>query len=138
MKDSNVILSYLNELKDIEEKYKSLHEDLNIKHQLDIFLLEQKYKNCVLGWGFKRSIIRQYLLEKEAEIKKKVSKMEREKEYAKNFEEKKKIEKGLFPMKEELNQVRTLKTIFELKNNDMEDAPVNYGSDSGRNNGGNN
>ena len=139
MKESNII-NYLNELNDIEEKYCYLQAELDAKRQLDIFLLEQRYKNIILGWRSQKDIIIKYLIEKEAETKKKEIEKEKEKETAKTKMEKEKIEKEILSIKNELNQILSLKKIFEMKNSKKENMMVklwNYGNNLEKNNGGN-
>ena len=65
MKDLSNISNYLKEKKDLKEKYDQLYTELNVKYQIDQYLLLKKYEITFAGWNSQRESIRQYLNEKE-------------------------------------------------------------------------
>jgi hypothetical protein len=140
MKDSIEILNYIKEAKGLEEKYKSLHAELDIKYQLDQYLLDQKYQKSTLSWDIQKNIINKYLIEKDEEKIKIINKMEKEREQIKDKKSLEKIVKDLEVAKDELKEIRALKKIFDLKNEDLKkekERKNDFRSDGFANNGGN-
>jgi len=140
MKDSIEILNYIKEAKGLEEKYKSLHAELDIKYQLDQYLLDQKYQKSTLSWDIQKNIINKYLIEKDEEKIKIINKMEKEREQIKDKKSLEKIVKELEIAKDELKEIKALKKIFDLKNEDLKkekERKNDFRSDGFANNGGN-
>ena len=140
MKDSIEILNYIKEAKGLEEKYKSLHAELDIKYQLDQYLLDQKYQKSTLSWDIQKNIINKYLIEKDEEKIKIINKMEKEREQIKDKKSLEKIVKDLEVAKDKLKEIRALKKIFDLKNEDLKkekERKNDFRSDGFANNGGN-
>ena len=140
MKDSIEILNYIKEAKGLEEKYKSLHAELNVKYQLDQYLLDKKYQKSILSWDIQKNIINKYLIEKDEEKIKIINKMEKEREQIKDKKSLEKIVKDLEVAKDELKEIRALKKIFDLKNEDLKkekERKNDFRSDGFANNGGN-
>ena len=49
MKDLSNISNYLKEKKDLKEKYDQLYTELNVKYQIDQYLLLKKYEITFAG-----------------------------------------------------------------------------------------
>lgn len=140
MKDSIEILNYIKEAEGLEEKYKSLHAELDVKYQLDQYLLDQKYQKSILSWDIQKNIINKYLIEKDEEKIKIINKMEKEREQIKDKKSLEKIVKDLEVAKDELKEIRALKKIFDLKNEDLKkekERKNDFRSNGFANNGGN-
>ena len=140
MKDSIEILNYIKEAKGLEEKYKSLQAELDVKYQLDQYLLDQKYHKSILNWDIQKNIINKYLIEKDEEKINIINKMEKEREQIKDKKSLEKIVKDLEVAKDELKEIRALKKIFDLKNEDLKkekERKNDFRSDGFANNGGN-
>jgi len=140
MKDSIEILNYIKEATGLEEKYKSLHAELDAKYQLDQYLLDQKYHKSILSWDIQKNFICKYLKEKSEEKLKIINNLEKEKEKSTDQKSLEKIVKDLEVTKNELKEIRTLKKIFDLKNEDLKkekERKNDFRSDRFANNGGN-
>ena len=130
MKDLSNISNYLKEKKDLKEKYDQLYTELNVKYQIDQYLLLKKYEITFAGWNSQRESIRQYLNEKED---KKVQEIKcEEKELKENREEPsrmEKVKKDVCAAKEELKRVRALVEVVSgfVDEKGLKEAEINGG-----------
>lgn len=111
MKDSSLFLDYLKEKNELKEKYEQLHADLDVKFQLDQYLLEKKYEIFSSRGDSQRENIGRYLEEKEEKNIQEIKCKEKEIE-GKEPREVEKLKIVICALKGELKHIRSLKEIL--------------------------
>ena len=131
MKDLSNISNYLKEKKDLKEKYDQLYTELNVKYQIDQYLLLKKYEITFAGWNSQRESIRQYLNEKEDKKVQEIKYKEKElKENRKEPSQIEKVKKDIYAAKEELKHIRALIEILSdfIDKKGLKEAEINGGN----------
>ena len=131
MKDLSNISNYLKEKKDLKEKYDQLYTELNVKYQIDQYLLLKKYEITFAGWNSQRESIRQYLNEKEDKKVQQIKYKEKElKENRKEPSQIEKVKKDIYAAKEELKHIRALIEILSdfIDKKGLKEAEINGGN----------
>lgn len=131
MKDLSNISNYLKEKKDLKEKYDQLYTELNVKYQIDQYLLLKKYEITFAGWNSQRESIRQYLNEKEDKKVQEIKYKEKElKENRKEPSQIEKVKKDIYAAKEELKHIRALMEILSdfIDKKGLKEAEINGGN----------
>ena len=131
MKDLSNISNYLKEKKDLKEKYDQLYTELNVKYQIDQYLLLKKYEITFAGWNSQRESIRQYLNEKEDKKVQEIKYKEKElKENRKEPSQIEKVKKDIYAAKEELKHIRALIEIVSdfIDKKGLKEAEINGGN----------